>query len=131
MKEYMFYIRNDGSELPADKEQEFLKLCEAYIEGLKKLGKLISAQPLGKEGKVISNSQGVWKEETYSKSEGIDAGYYHIRATDLNDAIAIAKENPEFVYRPSAKIEIHSIKTEEDSTGYVYPTENLSKKSDY
>jgi hypothetical protein len=126
MKEYMFYIRNDGSELSADKEEEFLKQCEVYIEDLKKQGKLISAQPLGKEVKILSNSGGTWKEEAYDTSDGTDAGYYHIRATDLSDAIAIAKKNPEFVYRPTAKIEVHPVKTDEESTGYVYPTGSSS-----
>jgi|SRR5579872_235355 len=124
MKEYMFYIRNDGKVLPADKEQEFLKKCEVYIEDLKKRGKLISAQPLAREGKIIYKLAGAWNEEAYHKSSDVDAGYYHIRATDLDDAVAIAKDNPEFIYRPSAKIEIHLIKTDEDSTGYIYPVEN-------
>ena len=121
MKEYMFYIRNDGSKLSSEDEKKFLKQCEIYIEELKKQGKLISAQPLGKEGKIISRVDNVWKEESYNESEDTDAGYYHIRAVDLDDAIVLAKQNPEFMYRSSAKIEIHSIKTEEKTTGYVYP----------
>ncbi len=123
MKEFMLYIRNDGSVLPSDKEQEFLKKCEVYIEDLKKQGKLIGAQPLGEEGRIISNKRGVWKEAPYNESKEINAGYYHIRAKDLEDAVAIAKRNPEFTYRPGAKIEIRSIKTDEESTGYVYPVE--------
>ncbi len=122
MREFMLYIRNDGSELRAEQMQPFLAACEKYIEDLRRAGKLIAAQPLGDEGKVISQSEGAWSEQPYRASE-VNAGYYHIRADDLRDAVAIAKQNPEFKYRPTAKIEVRAIKTSEDSTGYVYPTE--------
>lgn len=122
MREFMLYIRNDGSDLPPDVEQAFIETCEKYIEDLRKQGKLIAAQPLGDEGKVISKSGGGWSEQPYRGPE-VSAGYYHIRADDLRDAIAIAKRNPEFKYRPTAKIEVRSIKASEDTTGYVYPVD--------
>lgn len=36
---------------------------------------------------------------------------------------SLSKRNPEFKYRPTAKIEVRSIKTSEDTTGYVYPVD--------
>jgi len=39
----------------------------------------------------------------------------------MEEAIKIAKQNPEFEYVPSAKVEIHQIKTEEEETQFVYP----------
>ncbi len=122
MREFMLYIRNDGSELRAEQMQPFLAACEKYIEELQRAGKLIAAQPLGDEGKVISQSGSGWSELPYRASE-VNAGYYHIRADDLRDAVAIAKRNPEFKYRPTARIEVRAIKTSEDTTGYVYPAE--------
>ena len=61
MKEYMLYIKNDGSLLQPEVEGEFLRQCERYIEDLKQQGRLISAQPLGAESKIISKSGGGWK----------------------------------------------------------------------
>jgi len=52
----------------------------------------------------------------------VQVGYYHILAGDLDEAITIAKENPEFEYVPSASIEVRPIKTKEAETGFVYPT---------
>ena len=43
-------------------------------------------------------------------------------ATSNNEAIKIAKDNPEFEYLPSASIEVRPIKTKEVETGFVYPT---------
>jgi hypothetical protein len=72
---------------------------------------------------VISKTGETWAEQPYDVGREIQAGYYHIRAKDLADAIAIAKRNPEFAYRPTAKIEVRAVKTDEDATGYVYPSE--------
>src|SRR5438105_3092971 len=122
MKEFMLYIRNDGRELPPEQEQRFLEACEAYLEELKRKGQLISAQPLGDEGTVISRSGDGWTAESCHGGPEVDAGYYHIRAEDLDEATAIARRNPEFAYRPNAKIQIRAIKTDEETTGYVYPS---------
>src|SRR5262249_35504287 len=110
-----------------NQEQEFLKACEDYIGELQRQDKLISAQPLGDEGRIVSKSAKGWAEQPYQASGEINAGYYHIRANDLADAVEIAKRHPEFRYRPTAKIEVRSIKTEEDTTGYVYPSEAPSR----
>jgi len=48
--------------------------------------------------------------------------YFHILATNIDEAIQIAKDNPEFAYIPSATIEVRPIKTKEIETGFIYPT---------
>lgn len=48
-------------------------------------------------------------------------GNYHILAKDMDEAISIAKENPEFEYGTTARIEVRLIKTKEETTDYVYP----------
>lgn len=124
MKEFMLLIRNEGDEkssLPPVKHEEFLKKCETYIASLKKEGKLIAAQPLARGGKIIWTAGGTWKEVPFTESKEIQVGYYHILANDLDEAIAIAKGNPEFEYNASARIEVRPIKTKEDTTGFVYP----------
>ena len=53
--------------------------------------------------------------------ETTQVGYYHIFANDIKEAIEIAKENPEFEYVPSARIEVRPVKMKEEKTEYVYP----------
>src|SRR3974377_2442864 len=101
MKEYMLLIRNEidhQASWSLEKHQQFLKKCEDYILSLTTEGKLKSAQPLIGEGKIVSASKGAWKEGPFNEAKEIIVGYYHILAEDLNDAIAIAKRNPEFEY---------------------------------
>lgn len=124
MKEFMFYIRNAGdakAALSADEHLAFVKKCEVYIGKLKAEGKLVAAQPIIREGFVVSKSATNWNKAAVDPTKEVQVGYYHIRANDIEEAIEIAKANPEFEYVPSAKIEIHQIKTKEDETGFVYP----------
>ena len=124
MKEFMLLIRNEIDHQAAwslEQHQQFLKKCEDYIGKLTKEGKLRSAQPLVREGKIISGSKGAWKENPFIEGKEVIVGYYHILAKDLNDAVVVAKANPEFEYGTTARIEVRPIKMKEESTGFVYP----------
>jgi hypothetical protein len=102
---------------------KFVKKCEEYIHTLEKAGKLIAAQPLARQGIILSKHGGIWMEAPLEITGEIQVGYYHIRAEDYNQAIAIAKENPEFQFGETAKIEIRPVEEHEDSTGFIYPTQ--------
>ena len=125
MKEFMLYIRNAADakkSLTADEHLAFIKKCEVYIGVLKAENKLIAAQPIVREGMVIKKSENVWIEKDVKVDTEIQVGYYHILAKDMEEAIKIAKDNPEFEYVPSASIEVRPIKTNETETGFIYPT---------
>jgi hypothetical protein len=124
MKEFMLLIRNEAdgkAALSPEKQQQFLNDCMVYIQNLVKDGKLKGAQPLVREGKMISGRPGAFKDGPYNESKEIIVGYYHIIASDMDEAIAIAQGNPEFEYIKGAKIEVRPIKLLEESTSYVYP----------
>jgi hypothetical protein len=109
MKEFMLLIRNEidhQASWSPEKHQQFLKKCMDYIDILTKEGKLKSAQPLVREGRIISGSKGAWKEVPFNETREVIVGYYHILAKDMNDAIAIAKGNPEFEYGTTARVEV-------------------------
>jgi hypothetical protein len=124
-QEFMFYIRNAGDAklaLTEDKHLEFIKKCEVYIGRLKVEDNLVAAQPLAREGLVISRNGNDWKSTKIDPSKEVQVGYYHIRAKDMQEALVMAKENPEFEFVPSATIEIRPIKMKEEKTNFVYPT---------
>jgi hypothetical protein len=124
MKEFMLLVRNDIDQQAAwsrEQHQQFLKKCRDYISSLTKEGKLKSAQPLVREGRLISGTKGAWRDGPFNETKEVIVGYYHILAKDLNEAIAVAKRNPEFEYGTTARIEVRPIKMEEESTGYTYP----------
>ena len=120
----MLYIRNKGdakAALSADEHLAFIKKCEVYINKLKADGNLISAQPVIREGFVISKSKKDWTSSAVDPDKEVQVGYYHILASDIDEAIAIAKRNPEFEYVPSASIEVRPIKMKEEKTDFIYP----------
>jgi len=124
MKEFMFLIRNQGdgkADMSPEQLLQFHKACEVYIEDLKKKGNMKSAQPLMRDGKMISGAPRAFKDGPFNESKEIIVGYYHIFANDLNEAIAIAKRNPEFEFVNGAKIEVRPIKMIEESTSFEYP----------
>jgi hypothetical protein len=125
MKEFMFYIKNDRDakkSMTSEEHLAFIKKCEGYIDALNRDNKLIAAQPLIREGIVISKSKNSWIEKDIDVNSDVQVGYYHILSSDMEEAIRIAKDNPEFEYVPSATIEVREIKTKESETGFVYPT---------
>ena len=123
MKEFMLLIRNnaDAKDVDSAEQEQFLKACQVYIETLKKTGTLIAAQPMVREGLMISGYPGSFMEGPYNESKEILVGYYHILANDLAEAAAIAKDNPEFAFKKGAKIEVRPVKMREESTSFVYP----------
>ena len=127
MQEFMLLVRNTGdylAALNADQKQDFLKACETYINKLKSNNKLLAAQPLVKEGMVVAKAGEEWASSPIDVAGEVQVGYYHILANDMDEAIAIAKENPEFAYTAKAKVEVRPIKMKELTTGYVYPKSN-------
>ncbi len=123
-KEFMFYIRNAGdakAALTAEEHLAFVKKCEVYIGRLKAEGKLIAAQPIVREGFIIRKNENGWTKIAVDPTKEVQVGYYHIIANDIEEAIAIAKSNPEFEYVPSASIEVRPIKMKEEKTNFVYP----------
>ncbi len=125
MKEFMLLIKNQRdhqTSWSAERERQFVEQCMVYIDDLKKQGKLISAQPLVREGKMLSGTKGAWDIGPFSESKEVIVGYYHVRANDIDDAVAIAKRNPEFEFGTTARVEVRPIKMKEETTEYVYPT---------
>jgi hypothetical protein len=127
MKEYMLLVRNQGthhSSQSQEKHETFLKACSDYIGVLKKEGKLLSAQPMVREGTFVSGTPDNWKETPYEQSGEMIVGYYHILAADEKEAIRIAKMNPEFAFSTTARVEVRPIKMKEQTTGFVYPSKS-------
>lgn len=120
MKEFMLLIRTEGDHLltlSPEAQQTHLQKITAYIEGLMKHGKLKGAQPLEQNGAIISGTKGKLKDGPFNESKEVIAGYFHIQAADLNEAIQIAKNNPVFESASTVRIEVRPIKIMEGLNG--------------
>jgi hypothetical protein len=124
MKEYMLLIRNEidhQADWSPEKHEQFLRDCETYIAKLRQAGRLIASQPLVKSGMILSRSEGLWNVRPMRPKGEVQVGYYHILAESMEEAIEMAKGNPEFDYGAHARIEVRPVQTSESDTGFVYP----------
>ena len=124
MQEFMLFIRNEidhQQSWSAERHGEFLNKCRDYIGELTKEGTLIGAQPIVRQGKIVSGTKGSWKEKPFNENKEVIVGYYHVRANSIEEAIEIAKRNPEFEFGTTARVEVRPIKMKEETTGFVYP----------
>jgi hypothetical protein len=116
MKEFMLFIRTEGDPwqtMSPGEMQAHVQKGMAYIGGLIQKGIIKSAQPLDMSGKTISGEAGALKDGPFNETKEVIAGYFHIVAKDLEEAISIAKANPIFEDGLGAKIEVRPIKTVE------------------
>ena len=89
MKEFMFFINNASDArkaLAADDHLAFVKKCKTYISRLKAEGKLAAAQPLIREGIILSKTRTGWNKKQAGLAGDVHVGYYHILAKDLDEA---------------------------------------------
>lgn len=125
MNDYMLRILNGGTaqnDWPKEKHLEFVKKCEVYIKDLQAKGRLIAAQPLARQGVVLTRDGNKWNEHALDVHTEVQVGYYLVRADNVAAAVEIAKGNPEFEYSDAARVEVRPLKAEEAASGYAYPT---------
>lgn len=99
MKDYLFLFRGGdsarGSQSP-DEMQKHMQKWVQWMGDLGKQGKLISGQPLQKEGKVVSGNRKKITDGPFAEGKEIVGGYLMVKAKDLNDAVEISKDCPIF-----------------------------------
>jgi len=109
MKYYLLILKTEGSvwtDLSPEQLQKHIEHGGAYIGNLIKDGILKSANPVDRGSRIITGSGGMLKDGPFNESKEVVAGYFHIVAKDMDEAVAIAKANPIFNDIPT-KIEVH------------------------
>lgn len=112
MKDFLLIIRTEGcvwTDLSTEQLQTHMEEGSKYIGGLMEKGVLKGANPIEKSGsRIVSGHQGSLKDGPFNESKEVVAGFFHITATDSDEAVTIAKANPIFNDIPT-KIEVHPL----------------------
>ena len=109
MQDFLLLIRTQGNvwtDLSQQQLQEHISKGTNYIGKLVKEGKLKSAAPLETGGKIVTDGKTVIKDGPFIETKEVIAGYFHIIANNVEEALEIAKANPIFQDIPT-KIEVH------------------------
>lgn len=96
--------------LPMDRQKAHIRKVGEFIEGLKVEGKLLGAQPFKPQGAIIMKKDEKLIHIPVDADREILAGYFHIKADDLDEAIKIAKMDPRFE-DGNWKIEVRPVMT--------------------
>ena len=109
MKDFLLLIRTEGdvwTSLSPKQLQDHIENGTAYIGKLMKEGKLKIAAPVDKGSRIVSDQNGIMKDGPFNETKEVIAGYFHIVAKDIHEAVDIAKANPIFRDIPT-RIEVH------------------------
>ena len=83
-------------DLSPEQQQAHVQKVGAYIKRLFETGKMKAALPLEMEGRIISQKEGKFVDDSFDETKEVISGYYHILASDLDEAIAIGRADPRF-----------------------------------
>jgi hypothetical protein len=118
--EYLLLFR--GKEwwngLTPEELQKTMDRIKAWFEQLTESGKLKAAQPLLREGAIVSGKTGrVLADGPYAESKEVIGGYVLVQGDSLDEAIALAKSCP--TVRFGMEVEVRPVAEECPSMAYA------------
>lgn len=100
MKEFMFIFKGpyyEDMRLSADGAQERMQQWFAWVEKLKAQDVYVSGKPLVRNGgKTISGTNKVITDGPFAESKELVGGYFIIKANTIDEAVAVAKDFPDY-----------------------------------
>ena len=108
--EYLLLFRGTDwyKGLSPEEMQTAMNHMKAWFERLTNQGKLKAAQPLEREGKIVSGKKGrIVADGPFAESKEAIGGYFLLQVSSLDEAVAIAKDCPGLEY--GAKVEVRPI----------------------
>ncbi|MEP6846280.1 MAG: YciI family protein [Panacibacter sp.] len=111
MKEYLFLFRGgDHTEMQqsSEKWQAHMQKWMQWMGGLQEKGKLVSAQPLSRDGKQITGNKKTITDGPFMEGKEMVGGYLMCKADNYNEAVEIAKDCPILEF-DDGKVEVREI----------------------
>ena len=76
----------------------------AWIEKLNQNGQYESGEPLLPGGKLLSGTNKAVTDGPYTEGKEVVGGYFIVNAKDMDEAVAIANDYPDFEYGGSVQV---------------------------
>jgi hypothetical protein len=112
-KEYLLLFRSTAwyNELTPEQVEQAMAKFKVWYDELNEGGKLKAAQPLARQGAIVSGKSGkVLSDGPFAESKEAIGGYFLVQVENLEEAIAIAKASPAIEY--GAEVEVRPIAAE-------------------
>lgn len=100
---YLLLFRNTGPEifqhLSAEQRQQLVQRWNAWYDRLAAAGQATEGQPLEMEGRVVKAAVGGRVVDgPFAESKEAIGGYVKLRARDMTEAVALARQHPALEY---------------------------------
>jgi hypothetical protein len=104
--EYMLLFRGAhwDKDLSPEEIQKIMGQWNAWFERLTLQGKVKSAHPLEREGKLVSGKGRTIADGPFAESKEAIGGYFLLELDDFNEALEIAKECPVLEYGVTVEV---------------------------
>jgi hypothetical protein len=104
--EYMLLFRGAhwDKDLSPEEIQKIMGQWNAWFERLTLQGKVKSAHPLEREGKLVSGKGRTIADGPFAESKEAIGGYFLLELDDFNEALEIAKECPTLEYGVTVEV---------------------------
>ena len=104
--EYMLLFRGAhwDKDLSPEEIQKIMGQWNAWFERLTQQGKVKSAHPLEREGKLVSGRGRTIADGPFAESKEAIGGYFLLELDDFNEALEIAKECPTLEYGVTVEV---------------------------
>jgi hypothetical protein len=104
--EYMLLFRSLqwDKDLSPEEIQKIMGKWNDWFERLAVQGKVKGAQPLEREGKIVSGKGRTVADGPFAESKEAIGGYFLLQLDDLDEAVKIAKECPALEYGVTVEV---------------------------
>jgi hypothetical protein len=104
MEKFMFIFQGGQPErMSPEHMQAHMGKWMAWIEKLNKAGKYVSGEPLIPGGKLVTGKNTV-TDGPYTEGKEIVGGFFVINADDMNEAVSISKDFPDFDFGGTVQV---------------------------
>jgi hypothetical protein len=104
--EYMLLFRGAqwDKDLSPEELQKIMSQWNEWLERLTAQGKVKAAQPLERDGKIVSGKGRTVADGPFAESKEAIGGYFLLQLDDFNEALEIAKECPALEYGVTVEV---------------------------
>lgn len=90
------FIGGDPNRLSPAEQQANMQKWFAWVAKLTQANRYVSGEALIPSGKIISGTKKVVTDGPFAESKELVGGFFVIQAKDMNEAIEMAKECPDY-----------------------------------
>ncbi len=94
----------EGNQPTPEEMQTQMAKWMAWVDKLAKAGKYVTGEPLLPGGKLVTGKDKKVTDGPYTEGKELVGGFFIINAADINEAVELSKECPDFEYGGSVQV---------------------------